>query len=79
MGGWCDERAGLRWPEDGSLMAPTVLLPPFRYFFLLHSLTQFEIVKQKEMKSLCPLAKAFKNNIRKACDYDTIKMIEMDS
>lgn len=31
------------------------------------------------MKSLCPLAKAFKNNIRKACDYDTIKMIEMDS
>lgn len=52
---------------------------PFRYFFLLHSLTQFEIVKQKEMKSLCPLAKAFKNNIRKARDYDTIKMIEMDS
>lgn len=62
-----------------SLMAPTVLLSPFRYFFLLHPLTQFEIVKQKEMESLCPLAQAFKNNIRKARDYDTIKMIEMDS
>lgn len=33
--------------------------PPFRYF-LLHSLTQFEIVKQKEMKSLFSLTKPFK-------------------
>lgn len=69
----------VRAGQGRSPMAPTVLLPPFRYFFLLHSLTPFEIVKQKEMKSLCPLAKALKNNIRKARDYDTIKMIEMDS
>lgn len=65
MDGSCDECAGGR-------------VGPFTYF-LLHSLTQFEIVKQKEMKWLSPLAKPFKNNIRKARDYDTIKMIEMDS
>lgn len=51
----------------------------FVSLLILSSLTKFEIVQEKEMKSLFPLAKAFKNNIRKARDYDTIKMIEMDS
>lgn len=38
MGGWCDERAGLRRPEDGSLMAPTAFLSPFTSFFFIHLL-----------------------------------------
>lgn len=57
----CDEHAGVHWAVKGLVTVATLLLffPPFRYF-LLYSLTQFEIVKQKEMKSLSPLTKPFK-------------------
>lgn len=55
MMSWCASGSG-RVGDSGHSVA---FFPPFRYF-LLHSLTQFAIVRQKEMKSLSPLTKPFK-------------------